>query len=322
MWRRFRRDRTALASLIAVVLILLGVFAGAPLLTRALGHGAEDPFPLAVDAGLKPVGIWSRVPNTNAYTDTPPKETTLFVLGGDGPLGRDLFLRVVDGGIASLEVAILATFVAMVIGLALGGAAGYFGGWIDAVVSRLTDFAMAFPFILLVIVLGTRGNEALDEFTAGGLLRPGVATLVLLIGGFTWYYPARVIRARVRALREREFLEAARMTGAGDWHILRAHVFPHLVPVLLVYGSLLIAVNILLEAGVSFLGVGIESGTPSWGNILAYEWGALVGGNPALTGPVPARVTVAPSIAIFATVVAFNLLGEGLRAAADPERTG
>jgi peptide/nickel transport system permease protein len=147
-----------------------------------------------------------------------------------------------------------------------------------------------------------------------------VFSLIVLIGAFTWFYPARIIRAQVAELRTREFIDAAEMIGADDSYILRKHVVPHVLPTAIVYTTLLIPVNILLEAGITFLGVGIKLPTPSWGNLLSQVWGSVL--NPTVTAsPLRSQVwlTLLPSLMIFITVFTFNQLGEGLREAFDAE---
>jgi peptide/nickel transport system permease protein len=318
-WQRLRRDRIALASAAVLGAILLGVSAGAPVAGALLGHGPNDPYPYAVDFDQKPVGPWTRVPDIHSANaddfgvldrPDPRAGTTLLLLGGDGVLGRDLFLRTLYGGRVSLEVAFGAALLAVAIGMLLGATAAFFGGWIDALVGRLSELAMAFPVLLLLIMLGSVGNP-LDGVTLGGVLNEGVVSLVVLIAAFTWFYPARIVRSRVLALRRQEFVEAAEMVGTGSFRTIRTHLLPHVVPELLVYGTLMIATNIMLEAGVSFLNAGIKLPTASWGTLLSSAWG---------TGLSPGQqwlwfqpwLTIVPSAAIFLTVLAVNQLGEAL----------
>lgn len=316
-WRRLRRDRLAVGAAGAIVGVVLILFVGGTVAERLLGHGPNDIFPFAVNADQKPVGPWSRVPDVGLLYGVrapPHAKTTLLVLGGDGPLGRDEFLRLLDGGRTSLEVALGATLLALVIGVAFGTAAGYFGGWVDTIFSRATEFAMAFPVLLFLIMLGSTVGGLLDRFTLGGLLERGVVSLILLIGALTWYYPARIIRARVLELREREFVEASRSLGAGPWRIMRTHLLPHLTTPIVVYGTLMIGTNILLEAGVTFLGVGLHLPTASWGSMLSSAWGGVT--SPAVSSSTnTVWLTLFPSLAIMVSVMAFNLLGEGLREA-------
>lgn len=295
--------------------------AGPPLVSRLVGHGPNDIFPYAVNETLKPVGPWTRVPATGTFTDgPPPPERTLLVLGADGPLGRDMLLRLLEGGRASLTIALGGTLLAMAIGALLGAFAGYHGGWLDAGISRVTELVMAFPLLFFVILLASTVAGRIDDVTLGGLLQPGALPLILIIGCFTWFYPARIVRAEMLALRQSEFVEAARMVGAGDGRIIRTHLLAHLAPSLIVYSALLLATNVLLEAGLSFLGVGIKLPTASWGSLLATSWGTARNPSPLLPEQTTVWLTLLPSAAILVAVLAFNLLGEGLRAALDPAR--
>jgi len=328
-WRRLRRDRAALVSGCFLLFLLFAVLPGAPLLERAVGHGPNDFFPFAVDVSLRPVGPWSWVPDTSMVPgidettfeqEAPPPGTgkTLLVLGADGTLGRDELLRLLYGGRVSLLVAIGATLLALVIGTTLGTVAAFFGGWVDGLISRFTDLVMAFPVLLLAIVLGSTVSMKLDDITFGGALNKGVLSLMLLIGFFTWFYPARIVRSLILSLRGREFVEAAEMIGSSDAKIMRTHLFPHVIPALAVWATLAVATNIMLEAGITFLGVGIKLPTTSWGTMLAATWGTVLSPlpyNPATFSP---WLTIIPSATIFLTVLALTLFGEGLREAFDP----
>jgi ABC-type dipeptide/oligopeptide/nickel transport system permease subunit len=321
-WRRLRSSRGAVLSGGFVLFVLFAVFAGGPILARVLGHGPNDLFPYAVDDNMRPVGPLTHVPALNAYapgSGSPAgAHTTLFVLGADGPLGRDELLRLLYGGQVSLEVAIGAAFLAVVLGATLGAAAAFFGGWVDAVISRLTDLVMAFPLLLFAVMLSGTVAPRIDAVTLHGLLPTGVISIVLLIGAFTWFYPARIVRAHVLSLRRSEFVEAAAMTGAGDVRIMRTHLVPHLVAPLVVFATLIVATNIMLEAGITFLGVGVHLPTSSWGSMLGAAWGTVLNPIPYNASTFQPWLTVVPSLAIFMTVLALNQLGEELRRAFDP----
>ena len=307
VFRRFRRDRVAVASAIFIVLLFIVAFGGAPIAAHFLGHGPNDQNFNAIDPVLlKPVGPWSWV--ADPFN---PGQHQFYLLGADGTLGRDEFLRVLYGAQVSLEVAIGATILGMLIGVMLGSMAGYFRGWVDTIVSRVTEITMAFPALLFVIALASTVGSRIDNVTLG-FLGEGVITLILVLGLFSWFYPARIMRAQVLSLREKEFIEAARMTGASDWRIIRSHVLPHLVAPIIVYSTLVVAQNVLAEAGLSFLGLGIKLPTASWGNLLA-------------TAPdfyrLQPLLMVWPGVALVMTTLAFNLLGDGLRDAFDPRST-
>ncbi len=319
VWIRFKRDKLALASIGFVVLLLFGAFIGGPIMKHVLGHGPNRIFANGVDqTSLAPVGPWTHISNADYVGETPdvfqsahPGQhlgTALLPLGADGSLGRDLFLRLLYGAQTSLEVAVLATLGSVALGVLMGLLAGYFRGWVDTVVSRLIEVVMVFPALLFIIAVRVVAGPQLNSITFGFLAR-GVFTLVLIFSVIGWFYPARIIRGVVFSLREKEFVEAARMTGASDFRIMRSHLLPHLVAPIVVYSTLIIASNILGEAGLSFLGLGIEQPTASWGNLLAAAPDFY------LTQP---WLMVWPGLSILLTTLAFNLLGDGLRDAFDP----
>ncbi len=328
-WRRFKRDRVAVACGILLVLVVFAVGPGAPLYGKLVGHGPNEFFPYAVSVGLRPAGPFTVTWDTHelagddpfalTYPD-PPKSTgkTLLLLGADSQLGRDEFLRILYGGRVSLIVAAGAALVAILVGIVLGTLAGYFGGLVDAVISRFTDLVMAFPLLLFLVMIGSLFTRGVTDWTFYGLLNQGVFQLILIIGAFTWFYPARIVRGQIQSLRQREFVEAAQMVGARDTRIMRTHMFPHLLPPLLAYGTLLVATNIMIEVGVTFLGAGIKLPTASWGSLLAQTWGSIL--NPNAFNPATSQpwLTLCPSIAIFLTVFSLNQFGEGLREATDP----
>jgi ABC-type dipeptide/oligopeptide/nickel transport system permease subunit len=303
VWRRFKRDRVAIASVFFLVLLVLAVYPGAWIAERLLGHGPDDIFIDAIDDGGLPKGVLTRA------TPIQGGDKQLLILGADSTLGRDEFLRLLYGGRVSLQVAVISTFFVMIVGVTLGAIAGYFRGWADTIISRLTEITMAFPALLFAIALASTAGDRLNDVTVGGLLGHGVLTLVLVFTIFGWFYPARIIRAKVLSLREKEFVEAALMTGASDARIIRSHLLPHLVAPIIVYSTLVVAGYILGEAALSFLGVGIRPPTSSWGNLLADAQ------NYYLNVP---WLMVWPGVVVVLTTLAFNLLGDGLRDAFDP----
>jgi ABC-type dipeptide/oligopeptide/nickel transport system permease subunit len=303
VWRRFKRDRVAMASIAYLLLLIIAVYPGAWIAEKLLGHGPNDIFTSALDDGGLPVGPMTRVENFETG------KMELLILGADGTTGRDEFLRLLYGGRVSLQVAIISTLFVMIIGVTLGAIAGYYRGWADTIVSRLTEITMAFPALLFTIALASTAGPELNGITLGGLVGEGVVTLVLVFTLFGWFYPARIIRAKVLSLREKEFVEAALMTGASDTRIIRSHLLPHLVAPIIVYSTLIVATLVLNEAALSFLGVGIQPPTASWGNLLADA--------PNFYTTVP-LLMLWPGIALVLTTLAFNLLGDGLRDAFDP----
>jgi peptide/nickel transport system permease protein len=307
VWLRLRKDKIALAGAGFIVFLFFVAFAGAPLAAHLLGHGPNEPFFSngGVDSLLRPAKPWTHI---QVITASGNSEHQLLPLGGDSTLGRDEFLRVLYGAQVSLEVGIGATLLSMALGLLLGSVAGFFRGWIDTVISRLTEITMAFPYLLFVIALASTVGTRLDTITFG-FLGQGVITLVIVFGLFSWFYPARVFRGITLSLREKEFVEAARMVGSSEWRIVRSHILPHLVGPIIVLSTLNVAQFILAEAGLSFLGLGIKLPTASWGNLLADA--------PQFFTTRP-QLMLWPGIALILTTLAFNLLGDGLRDAFDP----
>jgi len=310
VWIRFKKDKVAIAGGLFIVFVILAGFVGAPVAQHFLGHGPGDLFTFGTDPKtFLPVNPWTQVSLAPYSGASGHFGSTLFILGGDSQLGRDEFLRLLYGTQVSLEVAVGATLLSMFVGVLMGSIAGYFGGWIDTIVSRLTDITMAFPLLLFIIALASTAGPRLDGITLGGIFEKGVITLVLILGFFGWYYPARIVRASVLSLREKEFVEAARMVGASDLRIIRSHLLPHLIAPIIVLSTITVAQFILAEAGLSFLGVGIKEPVASWGSLLGQ------GPTYYLTQP---WLIVWPGLAILGATLAFNLLGDGLRDAFDP----
>lgn len=292
-WLRLRRDRVAVAGGITVLVLIVAAVA-APLLVRLLGHPPNDYHPDLIDPTFSaPIGRFGGI-------------SRHYLLGVEPINGRDVFSRILYGARISLLVAALATVLSVLIGVVLGVVAGYFGGWLDTAISRLMDVFLAFPLLLFAIALTGVVQQGVFGLS-GNTLRIGV--LVFIIGFFNWPYIGRIIRGQTLSLREREFVEAARSLGARSPYILFRELLPNLVAPILVYATLLIPTNILFEAALSFLGVGINPPTPSWGGMLAQAV-------PLYT--VDPVFMIVPGLAIFVTVLAFNLLGDGLRDALDP----
>jgi peptide/nickel transport system permease protein len=288
-WRRLRRDKVALAAaLFLLVIVLAAIFAG--LITRAIAHPPNAQYPDRLDPVF----------------GTPTGPTWDFLFGVD-PVGSDVFARVLYGARVSLTVAIVGTGIAMLIGTTLGIIAGYYRGIVDTIISRTVDVFLAFPLLLLALGIGSACS--LGDGCAGGLIQPGMSTVIGIIVLFSWTYFARLARGQVLSLREKEFVEAARATGAGDLTILGREILPNLLTPILVYLTLVIPLNILLEAALSFLGVGINPPQASWGQMIAEA--------------TPSFDTawwyfLFPGLALVFTVLAFNLLGEAIRDALDP----
>jgi len=291
-WMRLRRDKVAMGGGIVVLLlviasVVLPFFVGSP---NAPHAELVDPVLSRPKAGFLHSGVSLKHP----FGIEPSN------------LGRDLFSRIVNGARYSLLIAFFATLLSVAIGVVLGVVAGFFGGWVDTLIARTMDVFLAFPILLFAIALaGVIPDKAFGLH--GVTLRVGV--LVFIIGFFNWPYIGRIIRGQTLSLREREFVDAARSLGARPSYILFRELLPNLVGPILVYSTLLIPTNILFEAALSFLGVGINPPTPTWGGMLS---------DAVPLYSVTPHFMFVPGMAIFITVMAFNLFGDGLRDALDP----
>jgi peptide/nickel transport system permease protein len=289
-WRRFRRDRVAITAL-GFITILVVVAVLAPLVVKLFGLAG----PNVQDSGAL---------DPNFGTATGPSGAHPF---GVDDLGRDVLSRVVYGSRVSLEVALIATSIAVVVGVTVGMVAGYFRGWVDTMLSRLMDIVLAFPILLLAI--GLASACSLGKGCLGGLIQPGLSTLIVVIALASWPYIGRIIRGQVLSLREKEFVDASRAMGASNRRIIFREILPNLVAPIIVYSSLVLPTNVLFEAALSFLGVGVQPPTASWGQMIAdaspifnTAWWYMV----------------FPGLALVLTVLAFNLVGDGLQDALNP----
>jgi len=288
-WRRLRDDKVALtAAGFIVFLILVAVFA--PLIVKLVGTtGPTDQNPEALDEFGTPTG---------------PSADHPF---GVDQLGRDVFARVLYGARVSLEVAIIATALSVLIGVVVGMMAGYYRGWADTILSRITDVVLAFPILLLGI--GLASACSLGKGCAGGLIEPGLSVVIFVIVVVNWTYISRIIRGQVLSMREKEFVDSARSLGASNRRIIFREILPNLVAPIIVYSTLVIPANILFEAALSFLGVGIQPPDPSWGQMLADATAIF---------DTAWWYMFFPGVALLLTVLAFNLLGDGLHDALNP----
>ncbi|MEP7111817.1 MAG: ABC transporter permease [Ilumatobacteraceae bacterium] len=294
--RRLRRDIPAMISAGILVLLIFIATVGAPLAAHFTGHPPTKQYPDAISIDGLPIGIMDRPYQPDGITTDQSAER--FVLGADR-LGRDQLVRLFYGARISLIVAFGATSLAMLIGISLGLLAGYRGGWLDALVSRAIETAMAFPSLLLAVGLSV-------------VVGPGLFNVLFVIALFTWFYPARIVRNATMSGKELLYVDAARSVGARPRRLLLVHILPQVWGPLLVFGTSIVANNILFESGLSYLGVGVPPPTASWGQMLSD------GVNSGLYRVVPA-LAIVPGLALVVTMLAFNLLGDGLRDAIDPK---
>jgi peptide/nickel transport system permease protein/oligopeptide transport system permease protein len=291
-WLRLRQDKVAMAGGIVVIFLILVAIFGPYLVQNPLTYHANliDP------TFSRPYGTLGGISAAHPF-------------GVEPITGRDLLARVVNGARVSLVIAFLSTALAVGIGMVMGVVAGFFGGWVDSVIARAMDIFLAFPLLVFAIALvGVIPSSAFG--LSGNSLRIGL--LIFVIGFFAWPYMGRIIRGQTLSLREREFVDAARSLGARGPYILFRELLPNLVGPILVYSTLLIPTNILFEAALSYLGVGIIPPTPSWGGMISDAV------NNGIYSVDPMYMII-PGLAIFITVMAFNLFGDGLRDALDPK---
>ena len=291
-WMRLRQDKVAIGGGIVIILLILVAIVG-PFLVQSPYTYHEN---LVDPTYSRPYGAFGGISMAHPF-------------GIEPITGRDLLARVVYGARVSLIIAFLATLLAVGIGVVMGIVAGYSGGWVDSVIARAMDIFLAFPLLVFAIALvGVIPSSAFG--LSGNSLR--IALLVFVIGFFAWPYMGRIIRGQTLSLREREFVDAARSLGARGPYVLFRELLPNLVGPILVYSTLLIPTNILFEAALSYLGVGIIPPTPSWGGMISD---AVSNGDYSIDP----MYMIIPGLAIFITVLAFNLFGDGLRDALDPK---
>ena len=291
-WRRLRKDRVALvAGTFIVLLILVAVLAGP--ITKLFGAPAPN---IQETKALDDFGL----------PDGPSSEH----LFGVDPIGRDVFSRVLYGAQVSLKVAFIGTGLSVIIGVILGTVAAYYRRWVDTIIARSLDVMLAFPVLLLGLGLATACSG--QNGCLGGLIQPGLSVVLAIIVIANTPYVARIIRGQVLSLREKEFVEASRSLGASNARIMFRDIVPNLVAPIIVYATLFIPANILLEAALSFLGVGVQPPRASWGDMLSDAVSIF---------DVAWWFMFFPGIALLLTVLAFNLVGDGLQDALNPKGT-
>lgn len=287
-WRRFRRDRLAVVSLFVIVALIVVAIA-APLIVDLLGLPGPDVQNLNL---------------TNSF-GAPLGPSWSHPFGVD-KLGEDVMSRVIYGARVSLEVGIIGTLASTVIGVTVGMLAGFYRGWVDTLLARTMDVFLSIPILFLGLGIGA---ACAVRGCAAGLIQPGLGVIIFLIALATWPFQARIVRGLVLSLREREFIEASRALGASDMRLMFREILPNLAAPIIVYATLQVPLNILFEAALSYLGIGIRPPTPSWGQMIADATPIF---NTAWW------YMVFPGAALLVTVLAFNLLGDGLRDALNP----
>lgn len=283
-WRRLRQDRVAMTGMaLAALIVLIALFA--PLLAP---HDPAEQFRDGLTPGGQPIA-------STLLTE----RSSRFLLGTDSN-GRDLLSRILYGARVSLIIGVLANTLAVTIGTLVGAVAAFVGNPLESILMRFTEVMMAFPTLLLAMALVT-------------ILKPSMWIIIVVIGLVYWTWIARVVYGQVLSVRELDFVTAARALGAARRHILLRHILPQLIPTIIVWGTLGIATNVMLEASLSYLGIGMQPPTPSWGGMIQQ------GQSYYRTAP---WMVIFPGLAIILTVFTFNMLGDGLRDALDPTQQG
>ena len=283
-WRRLRQDRVARTGMaLAALIVLIALFA--PLLAP---HDPAEQFRDGLTPGGQPIA-------STLLTE----RSSRFLLGTDSN-GRDLLSRILYGARVSLIIGVLANTLAVTIGTLVGSVAAFVGNPLESILMRFTEVMMAFPTLLLAMALVA-------------ILKPSMWIIIVVIGLVYWTWIARVVYGQVLSVRELDFVTAARALGAARRHILLRHILPQLIPTIIVWGTLGIATNVMLEASLSYLGIGMQPPTPSWGGMIQQ------GQSYYRTAP---WMVIFPGLAIILTVFTFNMLGDGLRDALDPTQQG
>jgi peptide/nickel transport system permease protein len=287
-WRRFRRHKMAMGGSVGLMLVFLFIIVG------SIFYSEKD---------ANRVDVVHRL--------TPPSTSNYF---GTDSTGRDLFARIIYGGQISLFIGILAVTLALLLGITIGGLAGYLGGWVDSILMRFTEAALSIPSLFLLIVLGKMfGSEIptlrfLDRTFSGSVI-----VVILVIGLTSWMYLARIVRANILSLREMDYVSAARALGASNFRILVGHLIPNTTMAIIVTATLGLAQAIISEAYVSFLGLGVQPPTASWGNLMDQSISLIQRG--------VWWMWLFPSLFIVLTILFTNFIGDGLRDAFDPRST-
>ena len=296
-WRRLRKDRVAMAAgVVIILLVLIAIFADQ--LSALYGQNYLEHHAVGAGSLLDPA--------TNLPTGALGGISATHWFGVSPVLGQDIMTQLMQGARVSLVISGLATALSLIIGVSLGLIAGFYRGWVDTIISRTMDVLLSFPTLLLSLSL----IAVVSILSTAVFVR--FAIIIFVLGFFGWPYIGRIVRGQVLSLREKEFVDAARSLGGGSGWIMAREIMPNLIGPILVYTSLTIPTNMLGEAGLSYLGVGVPPPIPSWGQMLSDA------GNYFQVDPM---YLIFPGLVIFISVLAFNLFGDGLRDALDPKST-
>lgn len=285
VWRRFRKHRMAMLGAIGVILLLVFIIGGSIVVPETMANSTDLINRLA-----------------------PPSATHWF---GTDSVGRDVFFRIIYGGQISLFIGVMAVVLEVSLGTVIGGTAGFFGGWVDAVLMRITEAMLAIPALFLLIVLAKFIGRNVGQVTIAGRTFSGsIGIVILVIGVTSWMYLARIVRANVLSLKELDYVSASKALGASNVRVFFSHLVPNTLGAIIVSATLGLASAILLEAYVSFLGLGVQQPTSTWGNMMQQAQSFLIRG--------AWWMWVFPSLFIVLIILSINLMGDGLRDALDP----
>jgi peptide/nickel transport system permease protein len=305
-WRRFRRNRLSLVAMFVVILITVISFS-APLVSKFVTK--QDPASQSLMTKLSAPGQTVTALKIGG-PQSGQRVTQKHWLGSD-ELGRDVLTRLIYGGRVSLSVAFITLALALTIGLLIGATAGYFGGWVDAVLMRFVDVVISVPGLFILILISSMLNNNRVLTRSAFYTNYGWLVLPFVIAMLAWTTISRLIRGEFLSLKSRDYVEAARVLGASHGRIIFRHILPNVVPIIIVWATLVVPGLIITEATLSYLGFGVQIPTPSWGNMLKDA-------NAYLFNPKGRFLMFIPGITIFVTALMVNLMGNGLRDALDP----
>ncbi len=303
-WGRFRHDKTAMVALgVLVFLLLCALFA--PQITSLLGLDPYKEFKDALDPENGGVPLGCGLPDSSFFCGL----SWTHPFGVEPGIGRDLLARLLYGLRVSLLIAFMATAITVILGTVFGILAGYLGGRTDAIIGRLMDITLAFPFLLIVLALSGVATQRLTDLGVPDGNPSRITYLILVFSIFGWPYLARIVRGQVLSVREREFVEASIAMGSGTNRILFKEILPNLWAPIMIYATLTLPTYIATEAVLSFLGVGVLPPTPTFGAILADSVSYM--------SLIPSYLLI-PGVLLAIVVVTFNLVGDSVRDALDP----